>query len=184
MPTQLKALPVIVIAFLCIVCAAGAGSKTNADPIPEGMTLVTLEGDEIRIGDLRGRVVLLDFWFSGCAPCRLALPKMRSLQREYDEDDLVMIGISVDDDRKALEEYIVAEQMSWTHVWDPRRTVTKAFGVTSYPSFLVLDHEGRPAYLDSGWSDRTMMRLTGSIKSQVKRARKARSSLGGGSTVP
>ncbi len=128
-----------------------------------------------RIGDLRGRVVLLGFWYSGCAPCRSALPKMRNLHKKYDDDDLVMIGISVDNDREVLEKFIVVEDMSWTHVWDPQRVVTKAFGVASYPSFLVLDHESRPVYLDSGWSDRTMMRLTGSIKSHVKRARKAHS---------
>lgn len=173
MPTQLRVLSVLLATILCIVSATGAGGKTKAEPIPESLTLVTLDGEEIRIGNLRGRVVLLDFWYSSCAPCRSALPKMRSLRKKYDEDDLVMIGISVDHDREALENFIVDEHMSWTHVWDPRRAVTKTFGVASYPSFLVLDHEGRPVYLDSGWSDRTMLRLTGSIKSHVKRARKA-----------
>lgn len=172
-PIQLRALPVCLIAILYIASASAAGDKPQAEAIPEDLTFTALDGGEIRIGDLRGRVVLLDFWFSACVPCRNALPKMRSLHKKYGEDELVMIGISIDQDREVLEKFIVDEDMSWTHVWDPQRAVARAFGVASYPSFLVLDHEGRPVYLDSGWSDRAMMRLTGSIKSHVKRARKA-----------
>lgn len=173
-----RVLPIVAIATLYLSTAAIAGGKSEAEPIPENITLVTVDGERLRFGDLRGRVVLLDFWFSSCSPCRMALPKMRSMAKKYGDDVFVIIGVSVDEDLEMMQRFVSAEKLTWTHVWDPQREITKAFNVDSYPSYLVLDYEGRPVFLGKGWSDRKMARLTGAVKSQVKQAKKAHLSSG------
>ena len=159
-----------------ILCAAVtvAGDASEAEPLPAEFTLVALDGEQIRFADLRGKVVLLDFWFSACPPCRKALPQLRRIAKNYDDDSFVLIGVSVDKDLAKLESFVEKEGMDWPHVWDPGHDVAQAFNVTVFPSYLLLDYEGRPVRFAKGWNRRTEQWLSGAVKTQIKRLKKAR----------
>src|SRR5690606_15334260 len=66
--------------------------------------LVLNNGDTINLSELKGKVVLLDFWYRGCLPCIKAIPELNELQKEF-EDDLVVIGVNDVDDNKQVNDF-------------------------------------------------------------------------------
>ena len=98
--------------------------------------------------DLRGQVVLLDFWASWCGPCRVSFPWMREFYQKYHDKGVEILGISVDDDKNAWEKALEAEKLPWLHVRDEKhsggeRTVSALYDVEGIPHFVLIDQEGR-----------------------------------------
>ena len=93
-------LAILVALGLVLPVAAQAGppfAPGAHDPAP-AFTVRTLDGKTVRLTDLRGRPVLIDFWATWCVPCRATLPELDTLQTRYRGNGLVVLGLSVDDD--------------------------------------------------------------------------------------
>jgi thiol-disulfide isomerase/thioredoxin len=116
-------------------------------------TFQTLEGKPLTREDLKGKVALIDFWATWCVPCRKALPELKDLRQKNAGQPLVVVSVSVDDDRKVVEEFVQTNGMSWPQAWDREMQVTwGVFRVNNFPSYVVLDGEGRISYRQQGWS--------------------------------
>jgi thiol-disulfide isomerase/thioredoxin len=111
-------------------------------PIPN-VAGTTLNGDRLSLESLRGKVVLLDFWTTWCAPCLAYLPDVEKLSAEF-EGDLVVIGVNADnaDQSKQVREILTAKKIHFTQVADPQGTVRKAFRVGGFPSYVLIDRQG------------------------------------------
>jgi thiol-disulfide isomerase/thioredoxin len=135
-----------------LACSLAAGAVKIGDPTP-AFNLHTLDGKTISIESLKGKVVLLDFWATWCGPCRKALPELKELQRKNTGKPLVVISVSADEDHEALEQFVHANGMSWTQAWDAQgRVAGGIFGISSLPSYVLIDAQGRIAYLMKGWA--------------------------------
>jgi peroxiredoxin len=107
----------------------------------------TLDGGTVRLVDLRGRFVLVDFWGTWCAPCLGEVPHLRSAYESYPRDRFEILAISVNDHPDDLRAFIEREDLAWTqvvqHELDPaRRQIVDAFKITGYPSTFLIDPEG------------------------------------------
>jgi len=78
----------------------------------------TTSGDDLALDQLKGRVVLLDFWATWCGPCREEMPAVKDIWKKYRGDQFVIVGISLDRDRGALNRYLGTEGISWPQVYD------------------------------------------------------------------
>jgi thiol-disulfide isomerase/thioredoxin len=124
----------------------------NGDLAP-AFTLKTLDGKTLTRDGLKGKVVLLDFWATWCAPCRMALPELKDLQAKNAGKPLVIVSVSVDDTPKVVEEFARGNGMSWPQAWDRGMQVTGGvFRVDTFPSYVVIGADGRIAYRQHGWS--------------------------------
>jgi thiol-disulfide isomerase/thioredoxin len=139
---------------LCLGAAGLAAPQPLkiGDPVPP-FSLQTLDGKTLSIASLKGKVVLLDFWATWCGPCRQAMPELKQLLQKNTGKPLVLVSVSADQDRKAAEEFVRTNSMSWTQTWDGQgKVIAGVFGVQSLPSYALIDADGRIAYLMRGWA--------------------------------
>jgi thiol-disulfide isomerase/thioredoxin len=106
-----------------------------------------IDGRVLTASSLRGRVVVLDFWATWCAPCLAEVPTYQRLRREHDARRLEIIGVSVDVlDRRGLMSWLRRQQVTWTQIHDRRGysgELAQQFKVMSLPTTYVFDAEGR-----------------------------------------
>jgi thiol-disulfide isomerase/thioredoxin len=130
--------------------------------------VTTIDGQHLSLDDLKGKVVLIDFWATWCGPCREALPHMRSIARNFQGQPLVVLSVSLDSNEQKWKEYIARNEMTWMHYRDGGFTgpISKMFGVESIPHTFTIDADG--VLQDEQIGDAS---IEGKLKKLVGRAR-------------
>ncbi|MGD9713804.1 MAG: redoxin domain-containing protein [Thermomicrobiales bacterium] len=103
--------------------------------------LQTLEGDTVRLSDLRGQPVFLNFWATWCFACITEMPAMQQLADRY-EGELVVIGVNVDQSREVAAAFALQEEIRYQLLLDPGASVTEAYRVRSMPTSMFIDRDG------------------------------------------
>ena len=137
--------------------------------------MVTLDGEYLTSEDLQGKVVLLDFWATWCAPCRTALPALRRLSKKMKKDPFVLISLSSEDEG-VIRAFVKANGMNWPHYRDERgHFFQELFQARTLPTYVLIDHEGIIVFRSTGWSSSRERALTSRVSKAIKTARKAQS---------
>ncbi len=105
-------------------------------------TLVDLQGTSWHLKDLRGKVVLVNFWATWCPPCRKEMPDLQALYDKYKDQGLVVLSIS-DEEAAKVTPFIAERKISYPVLLDPGRKVNDAFAVEGIPKSFVYDREGK-----------------------------------------
>ena len=126
-----------------IVTASAATSIGS--PAPE-FAMNDASGKPVSLSSFKGKVVLVDFWASWCAPCREENPNVVAAYNQFKDKGFTVFGVSLDKDKAAWEKAIVDDKLAWTHVsdlkyWD--NAAAKLYKVQSIPANFLLDKEGR-----------------------------------------
>jgi thiol-disulfide isomerase/thioredoxin len=110
----------------------------------------TVQGPPFDLRDLRGKVVLVDFWATWCGPCVAELPHLREVYDRYHARGFEVVGVSLDNSRDKLAEYVKEKQIPWPQVFfdeDGKRgwfnPLARRYGVESIPDMVLVDAEGR-----------------------------------------
>ncbi len=109
--------------------------------IAQDFTLKALEGGKVTLSDLRGKVVLLDFWATWCPPCRKELPSIEKLHREFKDKDLVVLGID-DEDSGTVKGFLKKNEYSIPVLLDSRQEVHRMYGARAIPTVIVIGRDG------------------------------------------
>lgn len=104
---------------------------------------LTLDGKSARLSDLRGKVVLLNFWATWCPPCVDEAPELNALQRRIAPLGGVVLGVSVDDDQSAYDDFLQKYGITFPTYRDPTKQIALDYGSTMYPETYVIDRNGR-----------------------------------------
>lgn len=115
--------------------------RARVPMIPE-FSLTTLAGKRLATADLEGKVVLFEFWATGCEPCRKVIPALKDLARRSAKEPLMVIGVSNDRDDEALRRFVAEHELGWTHLRDEDRNLAGELGVTKLPTFVLADPAG------------------------------------------
>jgi thiol-disulfide isomerase/thioredoxin len=118
--------------------------------IAEGHAFPTLEftsfsGEQINMANLKGKVVLIDFWATWCGPCRRVMPDLVETYKEYHSKGFEIIGISLDKDRAQLEKYMEDTGITWPQYYDGlswNNKISRRFGIRGIPHVVLLDKNG------------------------------------------
>ncbi|HXJ17418.1 MAG TPA: TlpA disulfide reductase family protein [Candidatus Polarisedimenticolia bacterium] len=110
---------------------------------PEKDFSLTLDGKAARLSDLRGKVVVLNFWATWCPPCVDEAPSLNALQRRIAPLGGVVLGVSVDDDQGAYDGFLKAYNISYPTYRDPTKKIALDYGSTMYPETYVINRDGR-----------------------------------------
>ncbi|MFM1894258.1 MAG: hypothetical protein RIQ90_1424 [Bacteroidota bacterium] len=141
------------ISFLLLLCLAGLGLTTpNPDALQTApdFTFSTPKGKKMKLSDLKGKVVLLDFWASWCGPCRKEMPNVVEAYHKYKNEafksgkSFVILSVSLDQDPKAWKETIASDKMVWPlHTLDTNQKISNLYNVTSIPTAFLINGDGK-----------------------------------------
>lgn len=104
-------------------------------------TLSDLENQPVRLSDLKGKVVLLDFWATWCHPCREALPAIELLHREFKDKGLVVLGVD-DEDSQSQAAFLDKFGYTFRSLVDPTEQVKNLFHIAGFPTTVLIDKQG------------------------------------------
>ena len=104
---------------------------------------VSSDADELLdLSAHRGKVVVVDFWASGCVPCRRSFPWMNEMQDKYGDEGLVIIGVNMDAGKGEAEQFLADYPADFEIVYDPEGVLARDFDVIAMPSSYVFDRDG------------------------------------------
>jgi len=131
-------------ARLTQVLKTSASFMTGVDA-PD-FTMNRPDGTPLKLSDLRGKVLLVDFWASWCGPCRRENPNVVAAYKKYHDKGFDVLGVSLDRTKDRWLQAIEKDGLTWNHVSDLKgwkNEAAKLYGVTSIPSMVLLDAEGK-----------------------------------------
>ena len=135
-------------AVLCAGCpgsapegATGEKSQVPASPAPE-FSLPDLEGNQVLLSALRGRVVVVDFWATWCAPCVFQIPVLNAFHEQHAADGVVVLGISVDLDGAGVVRDFAEEHGVKYPILLGDESLAREFGALGFPSLFVIAPDG------------------------------------------
>lgn len=158
----MKRIIFIIAAFVFLLsatsCNPGTDSNTgkksgvsDGEKMSEAVSFTDIDGNEIKLSDFSGKVVILDFWASWCPPCKASIPFYNRMYEKYADKGLVIIGADVNEENDVIRsaakdlgiKYIVAR---------PNNSMNQLFKVSSIPSMFIFDKEGRMIANEVGYS--------------------------------
>lgn len=110
-------------------------------PAPE-FAVKDLAGTRIALSELRGKTVLLDFWTTLCSLCRYDDPALEKLYRTYGRNDLMIVGVSVNEERATVEQFLAKHPHSYPTVLTSENEIVPPYRVFSIPTYVVIDRNG------------------------------------------
>ena len=105
-------------------------------------SLTTLDGATIDLAGLRGKVVMLDFWASWCAPCRFEAPGLVEVYLEYADRAVEFVGVDIWDQRQDAVEYVDRYRITYPNGVDDKGTIAISYGVRGIPEKFFIDQDG------------------------------------------
>jgi peroxiredoxin len=139
-------------------------SRPSQGPIVQGdvapdFTCNDQAGREQRLSDLRGKVVLINFWATWCSPCREELPSLQALQRKFAQNQLVILALSVDDSWETVNTFMRQHPFTIPIYSDFDKKISTRYGTFMYPETYLVDKGGKVAYKVVGAIDWTSSEL-------------------------
>jgi thiol-disulfide isomerase/thioredoxin len=134
----------------------GAGVRTRAAAVGQAapqFVLVGLSGQKLELTALRGKVVLLDFWATWCAPCREEIPHFVEMQEKYGARGLQIVGISVDDEVAPVRQFYQQYKMNYPVAMGDAKLAGAYGGVLGLPIAFLIDRDGKIVTKHIGQTD-------------------------------
>ena len=127
-----------------------AGASEIKGPAPD-FTLKSNSGKNLKLSELRGQVVLINFWASWCGPCRQEMPALDELHRRYAALGFTVLGVNVEEDSSKAQILLKDVPVTFPVLFDTRNTVSKQYNVKAMPTTVIVDRNGNMRYLHKGY---------------------------------
>jgi peroxiredoxin len=137
-------------AALAAACAGSFAAVAPHAPAPD-FTLRALNGPNLRLKEERGRVVLVNFWATWCGPCREEMPKLNRLYEKYRAAGFDLLGVNIDDDPRNAEAVAAKLGVKFPVLLDTDKQVSKLYDLSTMPSTVIIDRDGRVRYVHLGY---------------------------------
>jgi peroxiredoxin len=121
-------------------CYGGTRPPRIGTPAPD----FTLQDSDhkVSLSDYRGKVVLLNFWATWCPPCIIEMPSLIALQQKMKDKDVVILGVSIDEDEAAYHKFLKNYGVNFVTVLDKDRKTPSLYGTFGWPETYIIDRQG------------------------------------------
>jgi len=133
-------------AMVVSVSLAGDGGGRAAD-----FRLDARGGKQLGLGELKGQVVMINFWATWCGPCRQEMPLLEQMHKKYKPMGFTLVGINVEEDSSGAEAWLQKTPVSFPILFDRENRVSKLYNVSGMPSSVLIDRKGNVRYLHRGY---------------------------------
>lgn len=127
-----------------------SGASFAADVAPD-FTLKSSTGENIRLAEQRGQVVMLNFWASWCGPCREEMPLLDAMNKKYKPMGFVLYGINTDQDIAEAKNVLQKVPVNYAILFDPESKLSDLYKVDSMPFTVVIDKKGTIRHVHKGY---------------------------------
>jgi thiol-disulfide isomerase/thioredoxin len=149
-PLRSMSLALLAAGALLLPVAATEAAADPQGPAPN-FKLPLRGGKDLSLAQLRGQVVMLNFWASWCGPCRQEMPLLESIQKKYKPLGFTMVGVNVEPDSAEAEKFLQQVPVSFPVAYDRDSNVSKLFRVRGMPSTVIVDRKGNTRMIHQGY---------------------------------
>ena len=152
---------------LGIIIAPLALAVSSEGPA-ENFTLKSRSGENIRLSEYRGQVVLINFWASWCGPCRQEMPQLEAIQQKYQHLGFTVFGVNVEQNRELADKVLRDIPVSFPILFDDANQVSKLYDVDAMPVTVLVDRSGEIRFMHRGYKPGYEHEYERQVRSLVK----------------
>lgn len=157
--------PRIFVRLMVLMALAVFANVTFAGAAAPNLSLKTLDNASVKISDLKGDVVYVDFWATWCPPCRKSFPWMEEMHQKYKDLGFKVVAVSLDTKRAVIDQFLEKMTTHFTIAHDPSGESANAFKVKGMPSSYLIDRKGNIHLTHMGFKSSDKSKLESEIKS-------------------
>ena len=131
---------------------AASAEKLIAQPAPD-FSLKSLSGENLRLSEYRGEIVLVNFWASWCGPCREQMEVLSDLHAEFHDQGLNILSVSIDRKSRRATNLLEKLQPEFPVLLDDRKTVSRLYDLGDMPFTMLVDHSGAVRAVYTGFKN-------------------------------
>ncbi len=135
--------------FACLF-SLSLQAKELSGPAPD-FTLTTLDGDKVKLSDLKGQVVMINFWASWCGPCRQEMPLLNDIYAGYKKAGFVLLGVNLDESADDAKDFLKKTPVNFPVLLDSQGKVADLYKNQAMPSSYFVDRKGNLVHLHQGY---------------------------------
>jgi len=157
----------IVAAVMLVAFAGFAARAAEPAPAPD-FALPAMDGSELRLSELKGQVVMVNFWATWCGPCRQEMPLLQQLHAKYEPLGFTLVGINVEPDSAGALTWLQKAPVTFPILFDRQNQVAERFGVQGMPSSVFIDRAGKVRHVHRGYQPGDESKYADIVRSLVK----------------
>jgi peroxiredoxin len=134
-----------------VLAATSLASSSLIGQLAPDFALKNASGDNLRLSEFRGDVVMINFWATWCGPCRQEMPLLDELYSRYQRVGFNLLGVNIDDDSSKAMNMIAELGVSFPVLFDTRKEVSKLYAVDAMPVTILVDRDGKVRHVHHGY---------------------------------
>ncbi|MEI6614844.1 MAG: TlpA disulfide reductase family protein, partial [Chrysiogenales bacterium] len=125
---------------LAVCCQA----RESAEKLPD-FKADDISGRTLKLSDFKGKIVLLDFWATWCPPCRVEIPNLLEIYRQFKNKNFVLLSVSLDRDIPLARQFVKEKEMNWLHIIDRESasSIAALYEIEFIPATFIIDGKGK-----------------------------------------
>jgi len=134
-----------------VFAASSLASSGMEGQLAPDFALKSSTGENLRLSEFRGDVVMINFWATWCGPCRQEMPLLDELYSRYERVGFSLLGVNIDDDSRRAMDMIEELGVNFPVLFDARKEVSKLYEVEAMPVTVIVDRTGTVRYIHHGY---------------------------------
>jgi peroxiredoxin len=151
-----------------IFAAASLASSGMEGQMAPDFVLKSSSGENLRLSEYRGDVVMINFWATWCGPCRQEMPLLDELYARYQRVGFNLLGVNIDDDSQRAMRMVDDLGIRFPVLFDERKEVSELYNVEAMPATILVDREGNIRYVHHGYKPGYEDRYLDQIRSLLR----------------